>query len=94
MGSQIKDCVKQRYLNEISKLSIVYENLVDEKTIRCSDEKIKNIRLFDAIEAYFLELSHIHIINIDISNFQLIDHESKIIINRIKNIENIEVEFN
>lgn len=94
LGSQIKDYVKQRYLNEISKLSIVYESLVDEKTIRCSDEKIKNIRLFDAIEAYFIELSQIHIINIDISNFQLVDHESKIIINRIKNIENIIVEFN
>jgi len=94
LGSHIKKQVKQSHLNEISKLSMVYEDLVDDKKVNYSDERIKSIRLLDAIEAYFFQLSQVHAITIGINNFKLIDEETKIIMHRIKTIENIKVEFN
>ena len=93
LGEELKDQINQNYLCEISKLSLVYENLIDGKKLRLIDEKMKNIRIFDAIEGYFLELSQLYKINIGISNFKSIDRETRIVIDRIKTIENIEIKI-
>gem|GEM_PF-6103616 len=93
LGESLRTKVNQNYLCEISKLSLVYENLLDSKNKGKIDEKVKNIRLFDAIEAYFLELSQLYRISISISNYELIDQETRIMINRIRDIENIQIEI-
>jgi len=93
LGEELKGRINQNYLCEISKLSLVYENLLDRKELRMIDEKMKNIRIFDAIEAYFLELSQLYKINIGISNYNSIDRETRIMIDRIKTIENIEIKI-
>ena len=94
VGNHLKKQVNINYLCEISKLSLVYENFLDEKELRTIDQKMKNIRLFDAIEACFSELSQSNKIKIEITNFKLIDQETEIIINRIRYIGNIEIEIN
>jgi len=93
LGEELKGRINQNYLCEISKLSLIYENLLDRKELRMIDEKMKNIRIFDAIEAYFLELSQLYKINIGISNYNSIDRETRIMIDRIKTIENIEIKI-
>jgi DNA-binding SARP family transcriptional activator len=93
LGKELKNQINQNYLCEISKLSLVYENLLDKKEIRRIDDQLKNIRLFDAIEEYFMSLSQLYRINIGISNYESIDQETRIMIERIKTIENIEVEI-
>jgi DNA-binding SARP family transcriptional activator len=93
LGKELINQVEPKYLCEISKLSLVYENLFDKKEIREVDDQLKNIRLLDAIEAYFLSLSQLYRINIGISNYESIDQKTRIMIERIKTIENIEVEI-
>lgn len=93
LGDELKGQINQNYLCEISKVSLVYENLLDRNELRMIDERMKNIRIFDAIEAYFSELSQLYKINIGISNYNSIDRESRIMINRIKTMENIEIKM-
>ncbi|HKL42341.1 MAG TPA: BTAD domain-containing putative transcriptional regulator [Clostridia bacterium] len=93
LGGKIKKQINQNYLCEISKVSLVYENLLDDKELRRIDNRLKNIRLFDAIEEYFIVLSQLYKINIGISNYQSIDQETRIMIERIKTIENIEIKI-
>jgi DNA-binding SARP family transcriptional activator len=94
LGKELKTQINQKYLCEISKLSLVYENLLDEKELRRIDDQLKNIRLFDVIEEYFKTLSQLYKINIGISNYESIDEETRVMIERIKTIENIKVKMN
>lgn len=71
----IQSNISPIYLQEIAKLCIIYENLIDEKSNTLSFSKI---RLFDSVLELLLAIARVKKIKIFIKNFNLLDQQSKV----------------